>query len=95
MAAFIVVDIDVKDPEAYAGYIEHVPPLVAKHGGVYRARGGRHTVMEGDWDPKRMVIIEFPDRAAAEAFYGDPAYADLKKLRQTTTESNLVILDGL
>lgn len=95
MAAFLVVDIDVKAPEAYSKYIENVPPLVEKHGGVYRARAGHHTVMEGNWNPKRMVIIEFPNRVAAEAFYDDPAYADLKKLRQTATESNLIILDGL
>ena len=95
MGAFLVVDIEVAKPEAYGDYIKQVPPLVAKHGGVYRIRGGHHTVMEGDWNPKRLVLIEFPDRKSAEAFYTDTAYADLKALRQATTTSKLLIIDGL
>jgi uncharacterized protein (DUF1330 family) len=95
MAAFIIADIEVKDSDAYQEYIQKVPALVAKHGGVYRARGGSHTVLEGNWQPRRLVILEFPDRKCAEAFYDDPDYLGLKLIRQKTTDTNLVLLEGL
>ena len=95
MAAFLLADIDVQDAEGYKEYIKLVPPLVAKHGGVYRARGGDCSVEEGVWQPRRTVLLEFPDRQSAEAFYHDPEYADIKAIRQRTTDTNLVIFDGL
>ncbi|MDG2166537.1 MAG: DUF1330 domain-containing protein [Opitutales bacterium] len=95
MAVFVLADIEVQDPEGYQTYIKLVPPLVAKHGGVYRARGGECTVKEGSWHPRRTVLLEFPDRASAEAFYDDPEYAPVKDIRLRTTDTNLVIFDGL
>ncbi|MCZ6672427.1 MAG: DUF1330 domain-containing protein [Verrucomicrobia bacterium] len=95
MSAFVLADIEIHDPAGYREYIEKVPDLVAKHGGVYRARGGGHTCLEGDWEPKRLVLLEFPDRSNAEAFYDDPDYQSLKQIRQNTTKTNLVLFDGL
>ena len=69
MAAFIIADIRVEDPEAYKDYVAQVPALVAKHGGIYRARGGEHETLEGDWSPNRIVLLEFPDAAAAHAWF--------------------------
>jgi uncharacterized protein (DUF1330 family) len=95
MAAFVIADIDIQDPEGYQEYLKQVPALVAKHGGVYRARGGPHSVLEGEWNPKRLVLLEFPDRSAAEAFNEDPEYLEIKKIRLKTTHTDLVILEGL
>ncbi len=95
MSAFILVDITVKHPEAYREYLEKVPCLVAKHGGRYRVRGGEHQTLEGDWVPNRLVIVEFPNREAALAFYRDPEYDPVKAIRTRTTESNLIIVDGI
>ena len=95
MSAFLLADIEVQDPEGYQEYIKLVPPLVEKHGGVYRARGGECIVKEGNWQPRRTVLMEFPNRAAAEAFCDDPAYAPIKAIRLRTSDTNLVIFDGL
>ena len=95
MTAFILAEIDVKDPDAYQEYIKQVPALVEKHGGVYRARGGQHTILEGNWNPSRIVLLEFPDRNSAEAFYNDSDYSGLKQIRHKTTDSNLVLFEGL
>lgn len=95
MSAFVIVDTKISDADAYEQYKVVAKPLAEKHGGVYRARGGTMTVPESDlWSPTRMVIIEFPNRAAAEAFYNDPEYQPVKAKRRGASECTLVILDG-
>lgn len=95
MAAFLIADIEVTDAETYREYIKQVPELAARHGGVYRARGGNCALIEGSWKPNRLVIIEFPDRASAEAFCGDPDYQPAKAIRQRSARANIVIVDGI
>ena len=95
MSAFILVDITVNSPEAYREYLEQVPPLVAKHGGKYRVRGGEHQILEGAWAPNRLVIVEFPNRRAALAFYHDPDYQPIKAIRTRTTDSRMILVDGV
>ena len=74
MAAYIVVDCEVTDPAKYEQYKELAPPAIARYGGRYLARGGASAVLEGDWQPKRVVILEFPSLAAAKEFYDSPEY---------------------
>lgn len=95
MAAYLIADIDVHEPERYKAYVESVPALIARHGGIYRVRGGEVTALEGAWSPARLIVLEFPDRAAALAFYEDPQYAPFKTLRQSITSSRLVLVEGL
>ena len=97
MAAFLLADVSTDDMEAYqaSGYLEAVPKLAAKHGGVYRARGGAMEVLEGEWQPKRMVIIEFPTMADLMAWYNSEEYEPWKKIRQGLTNSKLVAVEGL
>lgn len=94
VAAYLIADIRVDDVDRYQDYVANVPALVARHGGRYRVRGGAVDVLEGPWSPGRLVILEFPDRAAALAFYNDPAYAPFKALRQAVTASAVAIVDG-
>jgi len=94
MPAYLLANIRVHDAERYQEYLASVPSLIARHGGKYRVRGGAAVVIEGDWTPGRFVIIEFPDRAAAIAFYDDPDYAPYRTLRQSLTDSNVIIVDG-
>ena len=94
MAAYLIADIDVREPERYKAYVESVPVLIAKHGGTYRVRGGEATTLEGEWSPARLIVLEFPDRAAALAFYNDPEYAPFKTLRQSVTDTQLVLAEG-
>ena len=95
MPAYVVVNITVHDPEPYAQYRAMAPPTIAAYGGRYIARGGSTQVKEGSWDPKRLVILEFPDAASAEAWWNSPEYAPAKALRQATSVGTLLILEGV
>jgi uncharacterized protein (DUF1330 family) len=94
MTAYLVLDFSVKDLRGFLPYVEAIPAFIEKHGGRYVVRGVEPTVMEGDWTPARMVILEFPSRENAEAFLADPDAQSLFALRHRTTDSKLVLVDG-
>lgn len=95
MASIMIADIRVNDPDSYDNYKKGVAPLIAKHGGEYLVRGGQCETLEGDWTPGRLVVVRFPTRDGVEAFFDDPAYQDLKRLRQRTADSRIVVVDGV
>jgi len=95
MAAYMLVDVEVRDAEQYAKYRDEVPALIAKHGGEYLVRGGDFDVVEGDWKPHRLVLFRFPSRQAIHDLMGDPEYAELKALRQRVANSIVVAMDGI
>jgi uncharacterized protein (DUF1330 family) len=92
--AYIVADIEMKDPVAYEAYRRDVPAMIAAYGGRYLVRGGATRVLEGDWGPRRMVILEFPSMQQAEAFYGSAEYRALKAIRIRASDSKLVAVEG-
>ncbi len=94
MAAYFIVNLDVKDPEKYERYRAEVPALVEKHGGRYLVRGGELHAIEGDLGLKRLVVLEFPSSEAARRFYGSPEYAPLLRLRQESAASDIVLVEG-
>jgi uncharacterized protein (DUF1330 family) len=95
MSAFIVVDTQIENPEEYKEYMKLAKPIAEKFGGNYRARGGDMDIRETDlWTPTRMVIIEFPDMAAARAFVDSEEYAPVRPLRRNNAKCTLLILDG-
>jgi uncharacterized protein (DUF1330 family) len=95
MAAYIVVDLTVNDPEGFARYRDMVPPTVAAYGGRYLVRGGAITPVEGDWNPRRITILEFPNAEQARAWWDSPEYAEAKELRMRTTTTNMIIVEGV
>lgn len=95
MAAYLIVDLDVHDPEGFQKYREGVGAFIAKHGGEYLVRGGESEVIEGDWQPHRLVVFRFPDRQAIRNFFADPGYAPLKELRLRVARTNAVAVDGV
>ncbi len=95
MAAYIIVDVVVTDPEGFAAYREMAPPTVAAYGGNYLARGGALTPLEGGWDPKRISVLEFPSAEQARAWWDSTEYAEAKALRQRTTETKMLIVEGI
>jgi uncharacterized protein (DUF1330 family) len=95
MAAYLIVDLDVHDPSAFEQYKAAVPALISKHGGEYLVRGGALEVIEGNWQPKRLVLLRFPDRRSAKAFLDDPDYQPLAVLRQRVAPSNMVMVDSV
>ncbi len=94
MAAYLIVDIDVKDAEKYEAYKREVPRLIEKNGGEYLARGGRREVIEGAWAPKRLVLLRFPSTDAIRQFLDDPEYQPLKELRHQVADSSIVAVEG-
>jgi uncharacterized protein (DUF1330 family) len=95
MAAYIVVQVDVKDPVRYADYRTMVPPTLAKYGGRFIVRGGKTETLEGDWAPKRFVVVEFPNVEQAKAWWASPEYAEAKALRQATSETLMIVAEGV
>jgi uncharacterized protein (DUF1330 family) len=94
MAAYIVVQVDVKDPERYADYRAMVPATLAKYGGRFIVRGGKTETLEGSWSPKRFVVVEFPSVEQAKAWWASPEYAEAKALRQATSETQMIVAEG-
>lgn len=94
MTAYLVLDFSVTDLRGFMPYVETIPAFIEKHGGRYIVRGVEPTVMEGDWKPERMVILEFPSSDHARAFLTDPDAQDMFALRHRTTVSKLVLVEG-
>jgi uncharacterized protein (DUF1330 family) len=94
MPAYIIVETDIHDPEQYERYKEASPGAVAAGGGRFLVRGGELAVLEGDWQPKRLVLLEFDDLDAAKRFYESPAYQEAKRLREGAADLNMVAVQG-
>lgn len=95
MAAFIVVEVEVQDKDRYEDYKKMVPPSLAAYGGRFLVRGGTVETLEGDWSPKRLVIVEFPSKEQAKAWWGSEGYAEAKALRQATAHTKMIVADGV
>lgn len=95
MPAYIVVETDIHDPEQYELYKQATPAAVEAGGGRFIARGGELAILEGDWRPKRLVLLEFPDLEAAKRFYESPSYQEAKRLREGAAGFNMVAVEGL
>ena len=94
MTCYVIAHVSVTDPEAYKGYTAETPGTVAAHGGKFVVRGGHCTPMEGQMPGERNVVIAFPVRAAAEAWYNSPEYQALIPIRQKNSTGALIIVDG-
>ena len=95
MPAYLVVETDIHDPEQYERYKEASPGAIAANGGRFIARGGELAVLEGEWHPKRLVLVEFEDLEAAKRFYTSPIYQEAKRLREGAANLNMVAVQGL
>jgi uncharacterized protein (DUF1330 family) len=95
MAAYLIADVDVKDPGAYEEYKRGVGATIAAFGGRYLTRAGATEVLEGDRVPGRLVVIEFPSAERIRAWYDSPQYRPLKEVRRRSAESTLIIAEGI
>jgi len=95
MPAYLIVNIEVKDPEKFKAYTDATPSILKKYSGKFLARGGEYIEVEGDWHPKRVTIIEFDDFEKAKAFYHSEEYKPLIELRQSASKADFVIVDGI
>ena len=95
MSAYVIFDVDIRDSAKYQEFINGVKPALEAAGCKYLARGGAHKVYEGDWSPRRIVLLEFPSLAAWEEFYNGATYRGLKAIRDACSEARLVGVEGL
>ncbi len=95
MGAYLIADTEITDTTTYEDYKRQVSPSIARFGGRYAARGGQHEVLEGDWEPHRLVVLEFPDMATLKAWYESPEYLPVKAIRERSAKSRLIAVEGL
>jgi uncharacterized protein (DUF1330 family) len=94
MAAYFILDTKIHDPAGYAHYVEAGSPSVQQYGGKYIARGAKVEVLEGDWQPNRIVMIEFPSFDQAKCWYNSPEYQAALAGRLRSAASKAVIIEG-
>jgi uncharacterized protein (DUF1330 family) len=95
MAAYVIFDVEIRDMARYQEFMAGVKPALEAAGAKYLARGGAHKVYEGDWQPRRIVVLEFPSVQAWEDFYLGPVYQGLKSIRDECSSARLVSVEGL
>ncbi len=95
MPAYLVADVEVIDRAGYDEYRKGVQATVDAYGGRFLVRGGATETLEGDWSPKRAVVLEFPDMAALKRWYDSPEYRPLLALRKRCARSAVVAMEGV
>jgi uncharacterized protein (DUF1330 family) len=95
LPAYVIFDVEIHDPARYQEFMSKVKPALEEAGAKYLARGGPHKVYEGDWQPRRIVLLEFPSVEAWETFYNGPVYRGLKAIRDECSSARLVGVEGI
>ncbi len=95
MAAYVIVDIEIHDPAVYDEYRKVVGPTLTQYGGKFVVRGGKIDVLEGNWNPKRIVILEFESAVRAREWYDSEEYRAPKQIRMKASKGNLVLVEGV
>ena len=94
MPAYVVVEIEIHNPEEYEDYKKLTPASLKNYQGKFIVRGGKTETLEGDWSPQRFVVIQFPTLELAKAWWASEEYAQAKALRQRTANSKMIVVVG-
>jgi uncharacterized protein (DUF1330 family) len=94
MPAYVIVDVQIHDPEVYAEYRKLTPAAIAAHGGKFLVRGGAAETLEGDWQPGRVVVLEFDSVEQARTWWASAEYAPAKALRQKSSTTRMILVEG-
>lgn len=94
MPAYLIANVDVKDSEKIKDYLTSTPEILKKYTGRFLVRGGNIWVAEGNWNPKRLVVVEFETFEKAKEFWHSTDYEPLKELRQSSADTDMIIVDG-
>ena len=95
MAAYLFAEVNVHNAQGYEEYRKLVGPSLDKYKGKFLVRGGKVDVVEGTWSPKRVVVCEFADMAAAHAWYDSPEYARAKEIALKNATRNVIFIEGI
>ena len=91
----MIVEIEVVDPVGYEEYKKQAAATVHQHGGNYIVRGGKTEVLKGNWDPKRIVILEFESMQRAKEWLNCEEYREPRKMRHRTAKTNMILVEGV
>lgn len=95
MSAYVIVEIDVQEPVEYEEYKKKAHATIQARGGKYLVRGGKTEVLEGDWEPKRIVVLEFPSMDKAKEWLHCEEYREPRKIRHRTAKTNMILVEGV
>ena len=95
MAAYLIAKVEIDDPEIYANYTAKSPEVIKNFGGKFLSRGGAVDILEGDKFCGRIVIVEFPDRAAARNFYQSEEYQAARLIREPISSAQFIVVEGI
>ena len=95
MAAYIIVDLEITEPIEYEEYKKRAGATVEKYGGKYIVRGGECETLEGDWEPKRIVVLQFENAERAKAWLNSQEYAEPRKMRHRTAKTRMILVEGM
>jgi uncharacterized protein (DUF1330 family) len=95
MPAYVIVEIDIVDPAGYEEYKKLAGVTVEKYGGKYVIRGGRTEVLEGDWKPKRVVVLQFESAQRAKDWLNSEEYREPRKMRHRTARTKMILVEGV
>ena len=94
MAAYIIVDVNINNPQEYEEYKRLTPASITAHSGKFVVRGGTTETLEGDWQPGRIVVLEFPSFEQAKAWWASEEYAPAKAIRQKNADTRMIVVEG-
>ena len=95
MSAYLIANVDIKDAEKFAEYFKSTPDIIKQFGGRFLVRGGDFEILEGDWNPKRLVVVEFETMRKAKEFYNSPQYQEIIGLRHNSAYTEWVFVEGV
>ena len=95
MSAYVVVEIEILDPVGYEEYKKQAAATVHQYGGKYVVRGGKAEVLEGDWDPKRIVVLQFESMDRPKEWLNCEEYREPRKMRHRTAKTNMILVEGI
>lgn len=94
MAAYIIVEVSITDPKEYEEYKKLTPAAVAAFDGKFIVRGGQTETLEGNWQPERIVVLQFPTVARAKEWWNSDIYSKAKEIRHRTAKTKMIVVDG-
>ena len=94
MSAYVIVEVTIHDQKEYEEYKKLTPASITAYGGKFVVRGAKTESLEGDWNPERIVVLEFPNVQRAKEWWNSPEYAPAKKIRHTHATSKMIVVEG-
>ena len=94
MPSYVIVEVEIHDPETYKEYMKLTPAAIAAYDGKFIVRGGKTESLEGNWNPQRIVVLEFPSVERAKEWWASPEYTPAKEIRQRTADTKMLVVEG-